>query len=261
MPTVPPSPPSEQEGGGSFVVRFGSGVGLSAFAAAVAVVPAALRVSSTGVSLQLAWAALTAAAVVPMALLVFVLRRARVGLRFFRHKDDAASRGMGLALWLLISFVVFVIFGAILRATTHHHALAGVTFSVVATVLSLAVGAFAGRVAQIVAARSPRVRLALFAVAGALFLAVLAGGAIRFGGVDEGPRAMFVDVLALVMAALFASRPAFANRRALAIIGPPVAATVLALGISALRGSSGLPDAVVERAPAFAPAAKVLTGR
>jgi hypothetical protein len=60
-----------------------------------------------------------------------------------------------------------------------------------------------------------------------------------------------VDLLAFSLAAMFAARRSLASRRAVAVVGPPVAVAIMALGLSALRDLP-LRAAIDERAPAFA---------
>jgi hypothetical protein len=69
-----------------------------------------------------------------------------------------------------------------------------------------------------------------------------------------------LDVLAFGLAALLASRRAFAARRALALVGAPLALVVAAVGIAALRDTP-VRNAVGARAPAFAPAARLIAGQ
>src|SRR5580700_5037779 len=112
MPGSAPPPPRAADGG-SFVVRFGTAVGLGAIAALVGAVPAALRVSSVAVdgpSAWRVWFALAAAALVPMVAAVVVLRGAREGLRGFAG-PGAGLRVAGAGLWLASLLVGLTLLG------------------------------------------------------------------------------------------------------------------------------------------------------
>src|SRR5688572_22620589 len=138
MPSVAP-PPNRPEGEDDareqeapLFIRFGTAAGLAVVASAVAAVPAALRVSSTlpdGPSMPRVLVAIAGAFLVPMIAAIAIMRGARVGLRAFGG-PEATARGMGLVAWLVVGFFVLAAFGAALRATTHHHPLAGVTFAI-----------------------------------------------------------------------------------------------------------------------------------
>src|SRR5579872_5733842 len=110
------------------VLRVGTAVGLGVAASLGCTLPAALRVSGSGLTdagpLR-AWVALAAAALGPMIATVLILRAARDGLRAFGG-EGAELRAYGAGLWLASLLVGFSVFGSVLRATTHHHALAGV---------------------------------------------------------------------------------------------------------------------------------------
>ena len=67
-------------------------------------------------------------------------------------------------------------------------------------------------------------------------------------------------VLAFGLAAFFASRPSLIARRAIALVGPPIAVVIVALGVTTLRAAPML-DAIRESAPVFAPVVEFLSGR
>lgn len=266
MPASAPPPSTPPQPGVSTVVRVGSAVGAGVAAALACAVPAALRVANgaePGVGRALL--ALGAAALVPMVAAVVVLRGARDGLRAFAG-PGAALRGFGVALWLTTMLVGLSIFGSMLRATTHHHGLAGVTYAFGALALAVGDGLVCARIVAIARAmpeRGRRVLVAsLLAAAGIVLFAV----GVRFVRAASKDAASYaaagtvVDVLAFALAALFASRASFAGRRLLAIVGPPVAVVLAAMGMGALRDPA-VHEAVVERAPAFAPAADGLSGK
>jgi hypothetical protein len=107
--------------------------------------------------------------------------------------------------------------------------------------------------------------LALGALGGAMAVALL-WIAVRFGraashdAASSAEAATIVDVLAFAVCSILASRRAWGAPRALALVGPPLAVVLLAMGISTLR-DTGLRQAIVEKASTFAPAARLISGR
>ena len=279
-PSLPPSgapgplsqPPrdADPEEGGSLVIRFGTAVGLGAAAALVSALPAAMRLAVTWEpsappeSTARIWTALAAATLLPMILAVFVLRGAREGLRSFGG-PGAELRAYGVVLWVGSLFVALAFLGSVLRATTHHHALAGATFAFGALVLAVADALVCARIVAMLRKSSPDVRRGAALVVGLLGFAIIGFLGMRFLAAllrdpASAPAAgMVVDLLAFALAALFAARPALASRRVLAIVGPPVAVAVAALGLPALRDVP-LRTAIQERAPAFAPVVDEVPG-
>jgi choline-sulfatase len=264
-PSVAPDPQQQtNDAGVSFVTRFGSAAGMGLVATALAATPAAMRVMvgppspCTGLGV---WTALVAAAVGPMIVAVVTLRGARVGLRSFGGKH-AMPWLAGVAMWFALMFFLLTGIGAVLRATTHHHGLAGVTFALLSVVTAVALALASARVVAIVRRWPPSARWAVLAVGaavGGIFLAVLrgrlAGGEVPAPGTTSST---VVDWLAFGIASAFASRHEFTGRRVIALFGPPAVATALALGISALRACPPLGEAIVEHAPAFAPALELI---
>jgi hypothetical protein len=256
LPSLQPSSPTEETG--SLVLRFGTAVGLAAAAAMAGAFPASLRVGSalgqdgTG----RVWTGLAAASLVPMVGAVVVLRGAREGLRAFGG-PGAELRAYGVALWASSLLVALTLLGSVLRATTHQHALAGVTFAFGAAFVAVGLALGCVRVVAILRGASPGARGGLaLALAMAVF-AALGGIGMRFlhASLHEPgsapAAAVVVDVLAFSLAALFAAGRSLASRRAVAVVGPPVAVAIVALGFSALRDPS-LRTAIDDRAPAFA---------
>jgi hypothetical protein len=265
--SVPP-PPTRAEESGTAVLRFGTAVGLAATGALACVIPATLRVQAAlgGVlPTPLVWMALAAAALAPMIAMVVVLRAAREGLRAFGG-EGAGVRAFGVGLWLTVLLVVLSVFGSVLRATTHHHALAGVTYAFGALAAAVGAALACGRVVAILRGAPVAVRRVLMVLLSAAALAALAWVGLRFvRAASHDPEsgaaaATVVDVLAFMLAALFGSGRLFESRRALAIIGPPLAVFVAAVGVSTLR-QPALRDAVAERAPVLAPVAKLVGKR
>jgi hypothetical protein len=243
-------------------MRFGTAVGLAAAAALTCSFPATMRVSSVVASEGTArvWVALAAAALGPMVAAVVVLRGAREGLRAFAG-PGSALRAFGVALWLASLLVGLSLFGGVLRATTHHHALAGVTFAVGAVALAAGSGVVCARIISILRGAPQGVRRILAVALGFMACAAVAWvglGFMRAAASSDDPSSAaagtVVDVLAFALAALFGARRSFVARRPLALLGPPVAVVLLAVGASTLRDAP-LRDAIEERAPAYASAA------
>ncbi len=268
MPASAPPPPRPAEDSASLVVRFGVVLGLAAAAALVCSVPAVVRVSATlagsGFSFH-AWVGLSAAVLGPMVAAVVVLRGAAEGIRAFAG-PGAALRAFGVALWLTTLFVTLSWFGGLLRATTHHHALAGVTYAFGALALAVGLGLVCARMVAILQESPAEMRsLALGGLGGAITVA-LVWMAVRFGraashdAASSEAAATVVDLVAFALAAFLASRRTLGAPRILALVGPPLAVVVLATGVSALRDAA-LRQAMAERAPAFAPAARLVSGR
>jgi hypothetical protein len=228
--------------------------------------PAALRVGAglgddgTG----RVWTVLAAASLLPMVSAVVVLRGAREGLRVFGG-PGAELRAYGVGLWAASLLVTLTVLGSVLRATTHHHALAGVTFAFVALGAAIGLALACVRVLAILRAASPHVRgvvalvlaMGVFAALGAVGMRFLHAAAHEPGSAPAA--GMVVDVLAFSLAAVFATRRSLASRRAVAVVGPPVAVAIAALGFSSL-GDGPLRAAIDERAPAFAAVIDPLPG-
>ena len=268
MPASAPPPPRASADGGSFVLRFGTALGLGAVAALAGAVPAALRVApvaAEGPGAVRVWIALAAAALVPMVAAVVILRGAREGLRAFAG-PGAGLRAMGVGLWLASLFVGFTLIGRVLRAHTHHHGLAGVTFAFAALVFAVGSAAVCARIVAL-ARRAPefarRGLVLILATAAILALGYVGVRFVRAASHDAasyGAAGTVVDVLAFALAAFFASRPGLMARRFIAFVGPPLAVVVVALGVTTLRDAA-VHDAIGESAPAFAPVVEFLSSR
>jgi hypothetical protein len=192
-----------------------------------------------------------------MIVAVVILRGAREGLRALAG-EGAGLRAWGLGLWVAAQFVVLTLVGAFLRAKTHQHALAGVTYAFVALFVAAGSALVCARIVAISGRSPPRVRRALLVSLTALVLLAVAAVGMRFlqavwhEPAPSAAAATVVDVLAFALAALFASRPAFALRSAIAMVGPGMALAVAILGLPALH-EPAVRDAVAERAPLVAP--------
>jgi hypothetical protein len=184
-----------------------------------------------------------------MVLLVLVLRGARRGLSSFGG-EGAGARAFGIVVWILASLDFLFAWAALLRRTTHHHALAGATFALVGLGICAALAVLVRRAVVLASGWTRPSRNAFFfGILAALAVALLygAGRALATPSLTAG---LLVDVLAFGIAGGFASRASFVRRR-LATIGPPLAVLVVALGLAALRAPS-VAVAVGEHAPLLA---------
>lgn len=232
-------------------MRLGTVVGGAAVAAIAASLPAAIRMGDGG-SIGRAivnWIALSALAI-PMAIVaVAMFRRGRDGLRLL-----AGERAIVLAagvLWGCVLEAAFLsIFGALLRAKTHHHGLAGVTFAIAALGSGVVVALLSVRGARMLAGLAPaaqRLGLSFAAVAAFLIVMLVAIRTSRAEGLHTA--AGLVDVLAITVASAIASARVFAGVRPLALAGVPVAALFLLIGLVALHGDADLQNRLIENAP------------
>ena len=199
------------------------------------------------------WLALVACAMVPAIVAIAVLRGARDAWALF-DGESAWLDAAGVALWGLAMLVVLALFGAVLRATTHHHALAGVTFAIGGVAAGAIAALFVRRLVVIAARFSSAARVVLVLGAFSALVVVVVALAIRLARespLSPGASAIVVDLLAFIIAVTLLSKPSFA-RGVLARTGVPLAAGLFALGFAVLAQSTTVGAAVAERAPAFA---------
>ena len=238
---------------GSRVMRFGAAVSAVILASVIATMPAAVRISASigaasgGVSL---WVSLLALAFFPLAVATVVLRHALASLRLFDPRT--VTTGVAAVLvWGLMTFVALSGLGMVLRATTHHHGLAGVTFGGGGTVVAAVLALFAIRVVHALRDGSPALRWAAIISCG-----LLVGVGVAFSAHvlarSEPASALCIDLIAFTFAAAFGAG-AFPHRTRplapLALAGPPLAAVVLVVGFATLGGSAPLRGAVEADAP------------
>jgi hypothetical protein len=206
--------------------------------------------AASGLAVVGVWLALAASALLPMTALVLVLGSARRALGTF---DGTTVRGRRAAalVWALASVDALVVWGAFLRSHTHHHALAGTTFALVALGIVGALALLTRRFAQIADAWRPAVQRAAYSGAIlALGVCLLALAARAFVAASAASDAA-VDILTCGAMAVVASRAA--TTPATSRIGLPLAALLLALGAVALHADSFPEDTVLARAPLVAP--------
>jgi hypothetical protein len=267
MPSDPPhlSFFPEEDPSAPWLHRAGSVLGAGAVAASLAAVPASLRIAhDASVPLLGAWLAVVACAMLPAIAFVAILRGARRGLQAFAGPDAPLVFVAGIA-WCASTFAALAAFGAVLRATTHHHALAGVTFALGGLALGFAFFVLARRFVAIARAVSPRARYAWggLVVGGASAALLMAALRLVSSGPAQPPlsptaSAVLVDLLAFAIAVGFLSRRAFARAAWLARAGIPLAVGLFVLGGAMLFQSSTVRTQLRERAPVFAPVAGLL---
>jgi hypothetical protein len=190
----------------------------------------------------------------------------------------ASLLGAALVGWGALLSAGLAPLGALLRARTHHHGLAGVTFAIVALLLALGLALVVRRAVELVAASTPRTqRIALGAFWSALGLAVLllaVVGGLRSAAAPVGAdatadaasvalvpaltaNALAIDVMAFVLAAAFASRSLRGGDGATRVEkgfawGSIPALTLVVLGAGSLGRVDGLQEELARSSPFFA---------
>lgn len=256
--------PSEEDpaAGGEPLLRMGTMLGVAFLVALLGSAPAALRLARAlpSVGLISSWSMVGAAALVPAVALVAVFRGARRGARSFMV-ERAREHGTTLFLFFALALPCLVLFGAVLRAKTHHHALAGVTYSIGALATMTLLAAVSARLARVLASRSPTMARAGFGVAFVTLLASLAWAGVRASHATGPVAGALLDLAALLLASGIGSRPGFLDTRALALLGPPLVAAMLAFGVTT---ASGIGAPLVEargQVVVFAPLLERFAGR
>ncbi|MBX3186152.1 MAG: hypothetical protein KF819_04015 [Labilithrix sp.] len=238
----------------SSVIRFGTVVGGGVVAAIASSLPAELRIGDGGSVFRAfeQWLAL-AALLTPIGILaVAVFRRGRVGLKIVAG-ERAPLIAASLLWWAVLELGILSAFGAVLRAKTHHHGLAGVTFAIFALISGLVIGLLAVRGVRMLLRMPPSGhRVALGVAAGATFLAIVLVGVRTARAEGIHTAGVLVDALALIVSSAIASTRVVAKQRLLAVIGVPVAAAILLLGLATVRAEPDLKELLSEAAPLHA---------
>ena len=175
----------------------------------------AFRLSGETIGFFEAWLAVAGLFCPLLALLVASARVVRRTMRTY-----APSAGVplvvGAALWALAALPATAVLGAMLKANTHHRALAGATFAALALVVQVGSALVAWRMTSLVLPRVRRastratVTLILGAAALVLFVVTLAGAALADGAGPPASSAARVPAL-LVDGALALGVAAFAG--------------------------------------------------
>jgi hypothetical protein len=266
VPAPAPSPGAGGAGGAdaqaSLVMRAGLTAGKGVVAALVSSVPAAFRLGeefSAGRGLE-EWLVLAALAT-PLAMIaIYVVKRARVGLHLL-FGERAPLLVIGLLWWCVVELGLLAVFGAVLRKTTHQHALAGVTFAFFAVATGGLIAVFAKRATARVAREGTSAqKLALLVAGAAAFLLVMLVGIRTSRTEGLHTAAALVDVMSLSVTSAIASSKLFDRHRALAIGGAPAAILLLMVGLTTLRFDPKLRESLPETAPFHAAIIDLLHG-
>jgi hypothetical protein len=243
--------PEPDSDGSSIVMRLGFIVAGGVLSAIAASLPAVLRMGSAGSASRVLeqWMVLSAA-LTPLAVAgVAILRRARVGLRLLAG-ERASLFAMGVLWWSVIELGLLSTFGALLRKTTHHHALAGVTFAVFAVVTGIVVALFARRTTMVLARGGSSLQRMALVIAGAcIFVGIILVGVRTSRAEGLHTAALLVDALALAVSSTIASSRVIGRWRPMAIAGVPVAVLMIMVGFTSLRFDPKLAQLLVEKAP------------
>ncbi|HVM69592.1 MAG TPA: hypothetical protein VM204_07130 [Gaiellaceae bacterium] len=237
--------------GASIVMRVGFIVAGGVLAALASSLPASLRMGEEGSASRALeqWLVLSAVSTPLAVAAVAVLRRARSGLRLLAG-ERASSFAMGVLWWAVIELGLLSAFGALLRKTTHNHALAGVTFAFFAAASGFVVALFARRTTTMLARGGSGLSKIGIAIAGACaFLGVMLVG-IRTSRAEEmHTAAILVDALALGVATTIASSRLIGRWRPMAIAGVPLAVLLVMVGLTTLRFDPKLGETLAKTAP------------
>jgi hypothetical protein len=230
-------------------------------AALFASAPAAVRMAGENFAFATAWLAVAGLLGVPLVLAIALARLARRSLVEL-FPGSGLSLLVGVVIWALVAVPADAALGAMLKATTHHRALGGATFAVLAVVINLVAALVAWRFAAVVLPRVRRYRrgdsvaIGLAVGTGVLLLAVMAAASLGAGGRSEGEpaqsmRMMLLDGgLAMAAVAVAAVTDLPAKRATLvAWLGGGALLALLIVGGTLLGRSPGLAREVAEQAP------------
>ena len=240
------------------IAQIGVALGGAALASIACTGHAAVRLTSVGTSWPVAWVALAAAAFLPAFVLLLALPRAIAVVQAF---DPAASRTRWTAIFLWVANMELAawVMGKFLRQSTHHHALAGATYAVLAVVLAVGIGLFAARVASLIAKLGDQVLRVALVVAALAAVAVLAFLARALG---DTARITLIDAAAFVAAVGLAARASQVNDPKVGYIGGPLAIACFVVGAWFLRTPGDvLASAVDALVPLYGKPALFLIGR
>lgn len=249
-----PDPVAEVTGENvTIIMRIGFIVAGGVLAAIACSLPAAFRFgedqpgSIGGVLAR--WLVLSALATPAAVASVAILRRARVGLLLLAGAK-APRLAIGLLWWAVIEMGLLSVFAAVLRKTTHQHALAGVTFAAFAVASGAIVGLFARRTTSILARGGASLaRVGLIIAASAAFLAILLVGIRTSRAEGMHTAAALVDTLAFAVTTAIGSSKLTTRVRPLAIAGVPAAVLLIMIGLTTLRFDPEMRKTLGETAP------------
>lgn len=253
-PAADPFREDDADAGSSLVLRIGILVAGGVLSGVVASLPAALRLGGEGSlgTLLTRWVILCALAIPIAVPAVGILRRARVGVRQLLG-ERAQLLVIGVLWWSVIMLGLLAVAGAVLRKTTHHHALAGVTFAFFAIIAGVIVGLLARRTTAMLDRGGTKLQKVGLSIVGGCALLIVVLVLVRTARATElHAAAGMVDAIALAICALMTSSRAFTKLRPLAVIGLPVAILVLVVGLTLLRFDPKLQPLLAAGAPLHA---------
>jgi len=202
----------------------------------LASIPAALRVTARcHCAAPGILAVLGMAALVPMLVVILVLRGARSGA--VQLELSMPRLTATLAVWAALLVPTLAVLGTLLRARTHNHALAGVTFAVVALA--------SGAMALPIGCRAADTLGARFSTFAALAVVLLVGAVLTTAGDPVGLDAFVF--LAVAAAVAFGARGSRAG-----LVGAPLMLLLVGLGVWTMTRCPTLPAAMATAAPAYA---------
>ncbi|MBX3228718.1 MAG: hypothetical protein KIT84_08705 [Labilithrix sp.] len=253
-PATDPQREDDEETSTSLVLRIGIVVAGGVASGIASSLPAVLRLGGEGSfgTMIVRWVILSALAI-PIAVLgVAVLRRARVGVRQLLG-ERAPLLVIGVLWWAVTEIGLLAIFGAVLRKTTHHHALAGVTFAFFAVISGVIVGLLARRTTSMIGRGGGKLQTTGLAAVGICATIVLVLVIVRTARAEElHAAAGIVDAIALTVGAMLTSTRTFTRVKPLAVVGLPAAILILVVGLTMLRFDTKLRGILPNGAPLHA---------
>lgn len=231
-------------------------------AAVVASLPVAFRTGSEGtLGLVLErWLALSAVTVPIAVATVAIVQRARIGLRMVVGQRRAPL-ALGVLWWALIQMGLLSVFAAVLRKTTHHHALAGVTFALFAVVTGVVVALFAARSTSLLSRGGETAqKLGLRLAAGCACLVVLLVGLRTSRAEGLHTTAAIADGFAFIVTTMFASSGWIRRFKRMPVVGLPLVGMVIVIGLITLRFDPDVQKSLEETAPMYMLVSSVFGG-
>jgi hypothetical protein len=220
------------------VVATALACGLAVSLAAAA--PAILRARSAGVSQGLvqSWVVMAALGLIPATLLVCAFRALRTDKVLTSAEGPLRIGSWCLTLGLTLSLNVML--GAVLRKSTHHMGLAGATYAVTGAVFFLFSMLAARRLRKYFARTSESAQRSYAltcAVALSITVALCFVRISRAESLSITYGAGLTDAVIVLALAFFAAQTKLRTARILTLIGPPLAALTIGIGLWTTRPS------------------------
>ncbi|HVY47704.1 MAG TPA: sulfatase [Minicystis sp.] len=250
MDASPSLPPPGGPGAGARVLDAAArGLGVALLAS----IPAALRTSAAG-GRFFDGLVVSAAVLVPLvAAAILLARAAGRGFRSVALGGSPRAIVLGIALWMGLSLGPIALFGALLKATTHHRGLGGAAFGAAALVIAVVAALLSRRLVALgdrLVARGAKP--ALVAAVGAVIAVVpMLVAAAPLGmngeGADEAAvRATILDAAIVLVATALASSLDLREpvRRLASLVGAPLAVVAVVVGFARVEVGRGVGRAV-----------------